>query len=155
MIKYDAFVYCTFPPEIEAAFPRFGRIGNEDFTPPHVSVVYLPGLKRAEVVRAATTIDMIAKRLRPFSAKMGELDFFKGKDDSVPWFIHVESPRLHELREVIKEVFSNLDIPIGDKFPDFVPHATLRYLPRGAAYNDSLPSGRCQIDTLHFAFKES
>lgn len=155
MKKYDAFVYCTFPPEIEAAFPRFGRIGNDDFTPPHVSVIYLPDLEEGEVLRAAAAIEMIAQRLKPFSAEIGELDCFKGKDDSVPWFVHIESPRLHELREVIKEVLSNLDISINDKFPNFVPHATLRYLPRGAEYSDNLPSGKCLIDTLHFAFKES
>ena len=155
MKKYDAFVYCTFPPEIEAAFPRFGRIGNDDFTPPHVSVVYLPDLEEAEVMRAAAAIEMIARRLQPFTAEIGELDCFSDKGDGVPWYLHIDSPRLHELREVVKEVLSSLDIPINDKFPNFVPHATLRYLPRGAQYDGNLPSGKCQIDTLHFAFKQS
>lgn len=155
MKKYDAFVYCTFPPEIEESFPRFGRIVNEDFTPPHVSVIYLPDLKEAEVAKAAAAIEMLSKRLKPFPAKIGKLDCFQGKDDGVPWYVHIESPRIHELRDIIKEVLSNLDIPINDKFPDFTPHATLRYLPRGTDYNDDLPSGKCLISALHFAFKES
>jgi 2'-5' RNA ligase len=155
MKKYDAFVYCTFPPDVERAFPRFGRIANDDFEPPHVSVIYLPDLEENEIARSAAAIEMLAKRMRPFEAKIGKLDCFDCKGDSVPWYVHIESPRIHELREIIKEVLSSLDIPMNDKFPNFVPHATLRYLPRGAGYNDNLPSGKCLIETLNFAFKES
>lgn len=155
MKKYDAFVYCTFPKEVEADFPRFGRISNDDFTPPHISVIYLPGLEEGHVLRAAAAIEMLAKRLKPFKAKLGKLDAFKAKDGEVPWYVHIESQGILDLRDAVKELFSKLEIPVGDKFPNFVPHATLRYLPEGEKYNGNLPSGECMIVDLHFAFKEA
>lgn len=155
MKKFNAFIYCTFPEDIESQFPIFGRIEKGDFTRPHASVLYLPDISESEVAKAAAATDLIAKKLRPISASIGKLDSFGEKEGVVPWYVHIESSGLLVLRDIIKDVLTNLDVPVNDKFDNFVAHATLKYLPEGTSYDGTVPKGECLIDELHFAFKEA
>lgn len=155
MNKFNAFIYCTFPEEIETQFPIFGRIENGDFTRPHASVLYLPDISENEVAKAAAAVELIAKRLRPFLVRLGKVDCFNAKDGTAPWYVHIEGDGLLALREITKEVLANLDVTVNDKHDSFVPHATLKYLPKGIKYDAHSPKGECLITEVHFAFKEA
>jgi 2'-5' RNA ligase len=153
--KYNAFVYCTFPAEIESAFPRFGRILNDDFTRPHVSVVYMPGLTASEVGRVAAAIEMLSKRLQPFEVDFGSVKSFPPRDKSSPWYVQIDGRGIIRLREAVLSIIDSLGIELNEKFDEFVPHATLQYLEEGRDYDGKSPSGSCMISEVHFAFKEA
>jgi len=155
MKKYNAFIYCTFPAEIEGAFPRFGRILNDDFTRPHASLVYAPGLTASEVGKVAAAVDMLTKRLKPFEITFGETKSFESSGNSVPWYVEVKGDGLLRLREALLSVIDSLNIELNEKFDNFVPHATLQYLKPGAAYDGKAPTGSCVVTDVHFAFKEA
>ena len=155
MKKYNAFAYCTFPAEIESAFPRFGRILNDDFTRPHASLVYIPGLSASEVGKVAAAVEMLAKRLQPFQISFGDTKCFESNSDSVPWYVEVKGEGFLRLREALLSVIDSLDVEINEKFDSFVPHATLQYMKPGESYEGKSPSGDCIVSDVHFAFKEA
>lgn len=155
MKKHDAFIYFTFPASVESQFPRFGRILHGDFTRPHVSLLYLPGISEQDIQKISLVVEKLSSSIEPFEIEFGEVKHFKSEDKDIPWYVEINGEDILDIRDAICSVLDKLNIEREDKFKNFIPHATLQYLSAGKKYEGPCPSGKCTIDQIHFAFKDA
>lgn len=144
------FVALILPPHLAKQFPA--AVDHEDFADaglrrmgPHVTVCYLK-VEPGDVGVVQSAAAFVAGRTEPFTLELGPVGHFDN-DESVA-FVHVRGGGVHDLRsDLLAEVFAR-GVDATQTYPDFVPHATLGYLPAGTRWTGSVPSGSWVVDRL-------
>lgn len=123
--------------------PSYGREEN-----PHVTVKYGLHTEDATEVR-----DFLAGE-KPFTATLGKISIFPGKEDTPYDVVKIEakSPDLHRLNKLIAD-----NTKVTDTFPTYEPHVTLAYVKKGkgAKYvgNADLEGKDVKFDSITFSSK--
>ena len=129
-----SFLGVDFPPELCERFREIScpgeKVGPDTY---HITLLFLgkstplPLLCKA-VEAAAPAI----YRTRPFEITAREVSYFPENPDDRsghPIIAKIESPELHQLRQLLARSFDAGGVPYSKKFPDYRPHVTLSYSP--------------------------
>lgn len=151
----DAFVYFELPDSAKAAFTADNRAKYGDNEPPHVTVVYLPGLSDEELLMATRAIELLEKAVYPIEIEFGNLSLFSLDESSVAWYVEITSDRLHRFREAVCNLFERLQIHVSDSYANYIPHATLAYGSEGDIYIGEVPTGKVCLNRLRISSRKS
>ena len=150
----DAFIYFELPDSAKRAFTADNRAEYGDNEPPHVSVVYLPGLSDQDLFTATRAVQLLEKSLYPIDIQFGNLSSFLSEDHVLSWHVEVKSERLFRFREIVCELMSRLTVPVNDPYTNYIPHATLAYGLEGEEYSGGVPSGSLHLNKLRISSKK-
>lgn len=71
----------------------------------------------------------VASAQTPLSGRTTGVETFPTNDEGeTPYYASVDIPGIQELRAQLVEAVRNAGIPFEEKFPQYVPHITLKYL---------------------------
>ena len=120
----------------------------KDPSPPHVTLLYFAELTDAQ---HATLVVAIAALMRDFVRGPVELpgtvDYFDSAPDYDVAYATVDGDIVHELHHALHELAEVLGLPVQLR-PEYIPHATLAYVDKGARYMGPVPKGAWEVDAI-------
>mgnify|MGYP000851862646 CR=1 FL=1 len=144
--------FIPLPKELAEQFPS---LGDEDRSPPHVTLLYVgkvPKSREAEFI--AVSKAALAKQPGPVIATLGEPDYFVHPDkDRRVWYSRVTfSNDLAEVRDRLWLALEDAGFTVGHSFPlASFPHVTLAYVPGAHSHerwDGPVPTGAWTFDSL-------
>jgi 2'-5' RNA ligase len=132
-------VAVMLPPSLARQFPPQDAPDVDQQMPPHITVVYAT-MDRARLDLAERIVRDVCGLFQPFEVKVGGLGHFDHDDQSVAW-AGVESPDLMQLRERLLLSIRGCGIGADQTHPDYTPHATIAYMPKGDRWDGPVPAG--------------
>jgi 2'-5' RNA ligase len=142
-----AYVYAPLPENVHRFFPK--ERGGDDESVPHCTVLFIGEIDKSNVSKLKEILVQETQGHAPIQCRFGELKSFPAGEYGVPWYVEIEAdPSLSALHETIWDKLKEADIPVEHRFKNYVPHATLKYLPEGEKYSADLPTGEFVINAL-------
>lgn len=135
------------PANIAMQFPSQGKEG-EDSSPAHVTVAYLGTMPLASQEITAQILDMVCITQSPFVVSVGAIDVFHNDKQDV-YVSQIISPELHSFRARLQTALAMANIEIDAKHPEYKPHMTIEYVPKGGnrRFEHMQPSGQWLADS--------
>ncbi len=142
-----AYISVELPSQFHKYFPK--DRGGDDASPPHITVLYVGEINPKHAKDIRKIAQACAKDTPPAKCKFGSLGNFPAGEYGVPWYVEViEDGNLTTLHKKIWAALKSKGIPVEHRHPEYHPHATLRYLPKGEEYTGDLPTGQFTISEL-------
>ena len=145
-----------FIPVPEPLSEQFPKLGKEDTSPPHVTLLYVGSVpKERQPEFKAVVSGALGREPGPVYASFGEPDFFVQPDKGRRvWFSRVEfSKDVAAIRDRVWNALSEAGFDVQHSFPlSFVPHATLAYV-EGDSHSHArwvgvVPKGAWSFDSV-------
>ena len=133
-------VAALLPPALAAQFPKPWAPGVDQQMPPHVTVLYAT-MDRARLALAERICRDAAAHSPPLEARVGGLGHFDLDDQAVA-YADVVAPGIADLRQHLLQALRGCGIGADQQHPEYTPHATIAYLPKGGRWDGAVPAGR-------------
>lgn len=146
-------LFLPLPAHLAAQFPS---LGENDDSPPHVTLLYVGDVPKArEKLFLSTVTTVLSKQAGPIIATLGEPDFFVHPDkDRRVWYSRVTfSKDMAEIRDRLWLALEDAGFDVKHSFSlAFTPHVTLAYM-EGEAHSHtrwkgSVPKGSWSISSM-------
>lgn len=135
-----AYIYAPLPAEVHSYFPK--DRGGDDDSVPHCTVLYVGEIDDKNISALKQILADETKNCAPIKCNFGDLKSFPAGEYGVPWYVAINAdPGLERLHKSVWNKLEKAGIPVEHAWKDYVPHATLKYLPEGEAYDGKIPSG--------------
>lgn len=139
-------IFLPIPLDVAAGFPE--RAGDD--SPPHVTLLYVGALTRADLERVQVAAGSVARWTAPFAVEMTDYgEFTNPAGQTIAHMI----PRTKEgdLEALHRELWRSIEgagVRVLHHPGPWKPHATLAYVPEGQAYAGPRPSGTWRADAI-------
>lgn len=142
-----AYIYAPLPEEVHSFFPK--NRGGDDDAVPHITVLYVGEIADDEVKILKDVLASETQKASPIRCRFGKLKSFPTGKYGVPWYVEVDAePELERLHKELRGRLEDAGIKVEHQWRDYVPHATLKYLPEGEEYDGAVPSGSFTIKAV-------
>lgn len=142
-----AFIYAPIPTKYHKFFPRLR--GGDDDSPPHITILYVGQVSKDDVKVIDSVMQEFAKEFPSIKCEFGEVKSFPAGEYGVPWYVDIKAePLLEKLHKRLWQALEEGGVVVEHSWPDFNPHATLKYLPEGEEYEGDTPEGSFSIDQI-------
>lgn len=148
-----AYIYFPIPENYHHFFPK--NRGGDDHSKPHCTVLFVGEIDKDNVPTLKRILRETTHEHPPIKCSFGKLNHFPVGDDGVPWYVEIDAPpELEALHFKIWDALEEADIPVQHRFPKYVPHATLKYLPEGQEYDGEAPAGEFNVERLELDLED-
>ena len=142
-----AYIYAPLPQSVHHFFSK--DRGGDDDSVPHCTVLFVGEIEDANVDKLKEILASEAKRVSPIKCRFGSLKSFPAGEYGVPWYIEIDAdPALEQLHKTLYSKLEDADIEVHHMWKDYIPHATLKYLPEGEVYDGDTPTGEFIITSV-------
>lgn len=114
---------------------------------PHITLAYMSAGSEADLQTVTSVVADMLPAMMGEVVTLGELDHFPGKRVAYATIDVSEAVRSAQVELVAGLAAGGLTVKSHGG--DWVPHATLAYLPPGDDYTGAVPTGAWPIDTIH------
>jgi 2'-5' RNA ligase len=142
-----AYICAPLPDSVHKFFPE--DRGGDDDSVPHCTVLFVGDIEKEAIPRLREVVSKETRECPPIKCRFGNLRSFPAGDYGVPWCVAIDAdPSLEKLHKSLWEKLEAEGIPVQHAWKEYVPHATLKYLPVGIKYTDPVPTGEFVIESI-------
>ena len=154
-MRMSGYCYFPLPGDLHYLFPKDGREVGGDDSDPHITLMYFPELQPGDIELIDQACRIFSKDMAPYKVKFGPTKSFPPTEEGlVPWYASIVGDELLGSRSKFIKVLNKLGMEPELRFPDYVPHATLEYLPPDEECEVELPAESFVLDSVEFNYKE-
>lgn len=148
-----AYVYAPLPEEVHKFFPK--DRGGDDESVPHCTVLYVGEIDKDNVATLRRILRNETVGHKPIKCEFGNIKSFPKGEFGVPWYVAIDAdPSLEKLHKRIWDRLKEEGVPVAHRWKEYVPHATLKYMPDGEKYDGEIPEGEFTIDSIELDIQE-
>jgi 2'-5' RNA ligase len=148
-----AYIYAPLPKSVHKFFPK--DRGGDDESVPHCTVLYVGKISKANVETLRLVLREETIGHKPIKCAFGEIKSFPAGPYGVPWYVSIDAdPSLERLHRRIWDRLKDKGIPVEHQWDEYIPHATLKYMPEGTEYDGDPPVGDFTIDSIELDIAE-
>jgi len=94
----------------------------------HITMFYFPdNIEMEKVLKIIPIVYDVVNKVKPFIINTSNYKSFPKGKNGYPIVAQIKSKELIKLRNDIKKAFIKNDIEFDQKFPNYIPHLTLKY----------------------------
>jgi DNA ligase D-like protein (predicted 3'-phosphoesterase) len=136
-------VFAVLPDSLAKQFPS---LGEHDDSKPHITIAFIGEVPKRQYDLLINTVKGVLYDHGPFEVTIDERPSYfaatKHSDDCKVAKMGVSGKDLHKLHHKLIDALKMAGIEMDNHFPEYKPHVTLSYLPRGQEkYEGKVPHG--------------
>ena len=140
--KKSSCVALMLPPAAANQFPPtdIPDMPKKQQMPPHVTIFYCQDLTDKDAKTFEEAVRRAAARVEPFGVSSNGLRHFRANNGDDAAHVKIVSEGARKLNKYIKEELDKVGLKYDQTYPEYKPHATLKYMQPGNTFQGKVPT---------------